>query len=122
MSNIDWSQLITREMKEEAATALRLEETKSLLAQKNARAIAQITRIQDRIDTLGYGIEVGEATLAEEEEQVALAAPLRAWKLYKYSLGKVTMQPGWFESPVWPVEPPVPEIVAAPLSSSNETN
>ncbi|MBV4552260.1 phage tail protein [Pseudomonas sp. SWRI102] len=118
MSNIDWSQLITKQKKDEAASALRFAETKVVLAQKNAGAVSQIARIQDRIDTLGYGIEVGEATPEEEAEQVALAAPLKAWKLYKYALGKVTAQAGWFESPVWPVEPATPEIAATPTVSS----
>lgn len=121
MSNIDWSQLVTKEAKDMAAKAARFAETKAVLAQKNAGAIVQIARIQDRIDTLGYGIEMGEATPEEEAEQVALAAPLKAWKLYKYALGKVTAQPGWFESPVWPVEPAALEIAATPTVSSVDT-
>ncbi|MCL6701188.1 phage tail protein [Pseudomonas sp. T1.Ur] len=121
MSNIDWSQLITQQMKDAAASAVRLAETKAVLVQKNADAIVQIARIQDRIDTLGYGIEMGEATPEEEAEQAGLAAPLKAWKLYKYALGKVTGQPGWFESPVWPIEPEVQEIAATPTVSSIDT-
>jgi hypothetical protein len=65
MSNIDWSQLIAVEMKA-AAAALHLVEAKAELAAKNAVAVTQITRIQDRIDTPGYGIDAGEAT--EEDE------------------------------------------------------
>lgn len=118
---IDWTRLITKEMKDAAVLAAQLATRKSELAERNARAASQISRIQDRIDTLGYGIEIGEATSEEEAEQAALAAPLKAWKTYKYALGKVTAQPGWFESPVWPVEPPVPEIVASPMLLSAET-
>ncbi|MEL4167247.1 MULTISPECIES: phage tail protein [unclassified Pseudomonas] len=108
-------------MKDAAVLAAQLATRKSELAERNARAATQIARIQDRIDTLGYGIEIGEATPEEEAEQAALAAPLKAWKTYKYALGKVTTQPGWFESPVWPVEPPVPEIVASPMLLNAET-
>ncbi|SIS23472.1 hypothetical protein SAMN05428955_3470 [Pseudomonas sp. 7SR1] len=118
---IDWTKLITQEMKDAAVLAAQLATRKSELAERNARAATQIARIQDRIDTLGYGIEIGEVTPEEEAEQAALAAPLKAWKTYKYALGKVTTQPGWFESPVWPVEPPVPEIVASPMLLNAET-
>ncbi|WP_339504171.1 phage tail protein [Pseudomonas sp. RL_105y_Pfl2_101] len=102
-------------MKAAAILAGQLAAMKSGLAERNTRAAMQISRIQDRIDTLGYGIEIGEATPEEEAEQAALVAPLKAWKVYKYALGKVTTQPGWFESPVWPTEPPIPEIIAAPM-------
>lgn len=118
---IDWSRLITREMKEAAILAAQLSTVKADLADRNTRAATQIARIQDRIETLGYGIEIGEATPEEEAEQAALAAPLKAWKVYKYALGKVTTQPGWFDSPVWPVEPPIPEIVASPMLARSES-
>lgn len=121
VGRIDWSQLVTKAMKEAALLAAQFADVKAELADKNARAVAQIARIQDRIDTLGYGIEIGEATPEEEAEQAALVAPLKAWKVYKYALGKVTGQPGWFESPVWPAEPPIPEIIAAPMLGAAET-
>ncbi|WLH15493.1 phage tail protein [Pseudomonas hefeiensis] len=108
-------------MKAAAILAAQLAAMKSDLAERNARAATQISRIQDRIDTLGYGIEIGEATPEEEAEQAALAAPLKAWKVYKYALGKVTTQPGWFESPVWPAEPPIPQIIASPMLLRSET-
>lgn len=117
---VDWSRLITKEMKAAAILAAQLAAMKSDLAERNARAATQISRIQDRIDTLGYGIEIGEATPEEEAEQAALAAPLKAWKVYKYALGKVTTQPGWFESPVWPAEPPIPQIIASPMLLRSE--
>lgn len=118
---IDWSRLVTKEMKDAAILAAQLSTVKSELAERNARAATQIARIQDRIETLGYGIEIGEATPEEEAEQAALAAPLKAWKVYKYALGKVTTQPGWFDSPVWPAEPPIPEIIAAPMLATAES-
>lgn len=121
MSNIDWSQLITKSMKIAAEQAAQLAAAKLDLASRNNKAAAQIVRIQDRIDTIGFGIEIGEATPEEEAEQAALLLTLKAWKTYKYALGKVTVQPTWYQAPVWPVEPPIPEIIAAPMMRSAET-
>lgn len=120
MSNIDWFQLITKAMKIAAAQAAQLAAVKSELSIKNTRAVTQIARIQERIDTIGYGIEIGEATSEEEAEKAALLLNLMAWKRYKYDLGKVTAQPTWYQAPVWPTEPPIPEIVAAPMLGSAE--
>lgn len=111
---IDWSLLITAEMKAAALAAAQLAEAKATLAAKNAKAVLQIARIQDRVDTLGYGIDAGEATEADEAEQAALLLNLKAWKAYKFALGKVTVQPTWYAAPVWPTEPVVPVIVADP--------
>lgn len=112
--NIDWSQLITKAMKDGAAQAAQLAVAKAELSARNAKALAQIARIQDRIDTLGYGIDAGMATEEDEAEQAALLINLKAWKAYKFALGKVTVQPTWYAAPVWPSEPPVPVIVADP--------
>jgi hypothetical protein len=114
--DIDWSQLITASMKAEAEVAAHLQTMKTTLAAKNSTAVIQISRIQDRIDTIGYGIEAGEATPEDEAEQAALVLSLKAWKSYKFALGKVTAQPTWHASPVWPVEPAIPEIEASPMS------
>ena len=115
MSNIDWSQLVTKEMKDAIVAARELTLAKMDLAARNSAAAAQIARIQDRIETLGYGIESGEATPEEEAEAVALAPTLKAWKAYKFALGKVTAQPTWYQAPVWPAAPAIPEIAAAPM-------
>ncbi|WP_346399982.1 phage tail protein [Pseudomonas syringae] len=115
MGNIDWTKLITKEMKDAAAAAQILAEAKSALNSKNSAAAFQIARIQDRIETLGYGIEAGDATEEEETEAAALAPVLKAWKAYKFALGKVTAQPTWHRAPVWPVAPAIPEIAAAPM-------
>ncbi|SOQ11793.1 phage tail protein [Pseudomonas syringae group genomosp. 3] len=115
MSNIDWSQLITKAMKDAAAAALHLSEMKAELATRNTSAALQITRIKDRIDTIGYGIESGEADEADEVEMAALALVLPKWKSYKFSLGKVTAQASWPSAPKWPVAPPIPEISASPM-------
>lgn len=115
--NIDWSKLITKAMKDAVQAAEALALAKAELAARNSTAVSQIARIQDRIDTIGFGIEVGEATAEDEAEQAALLVTLKAWKTYKFALGKVTVQPTWYQAPVWPAEPPIPEIIAAPLLS-----
>lgn len=112
---IDWTKLVTREEKEAQAAAERLGQAKVELASRNSTAAAQIVRISDRVETLGYGIEAGEATPEDEAEHAMLSLNLKAWKAYKFALGKVTTKEGWFESPAWPVEPVIPEIIAAPL-------
>ena len=117
---IDWSQLITASMKAKAEVAAHLQAMKTALAVKNSTAVIQISRIQDRINTIGYGIEAGEATPEDEAEQAALMLSLKSWKAYKFALGKVTAQPTWHASPVWPVEPAIPEIEASPMSRAVE--
>lgn len=112
--NIDWSQLITQAMKDAAVQAAHLAQAKVDLAGRNQRAVAQIARVQDRVDTLGYGIDAGEATEEDEAEQTALMINLKAWKGYKFALGKITAQPTWYAAPVWPSEPAVPVIAADP--------
>lgn len=112
--NIDWSQVVTKAMKLEAQQAAQLAAAKSELAAKNAKALAQIARIQERVDTIGFGIDIGEATEEDEAEQSALLISLKAWKTYKFALGKVTTQTTWYAAPLWPVEPAVPVIVADP--------
>ena len=111
---INWSLLVTAEMKAAVLAAEQLAEAKAELVTKNLKAVTQIARIQDRIDTLGYGIDAGEATEEDEAEQGALLVNLKAWKTYKFALGKVTVQPTWYAAPVWPVEPVAPVIVADP--------
>lgn len=113
---INWSLLITREMKLAAVQAAHLTEVKAELAAENAKAVVQIARIQDRIDTIGYGIDSGEATEEDEAEQTALMLSLKAWKTYKFALGKVTVKASWPANPEWPVEPVVPVIAAEPMS------
>lgn len=119
--NIDWTQLITKAMKDTAAQARQLATAKAELSSRNIRAVTQIARIQDRIDTLGYGIDAGEATEEDEAEQAALLINVKAWKKYKFDLGKVTVRPTWYQTPIWPIEPSIPEIIAAPVLGSAET-
>jgi len=118
--NIDWSQLITKAMKDAAVLAAHLAAMKADLAVRNSRAAVLILRIQDRIDTIGYGIDAGEATEEDEAEQAALLISIAAWKAYKFALGKVTKQPTWPAAPAWPVEPAIPVIEADPEARPSE--
>lgn len=117
---IDWTQLITKAMKDAAVLAAHLVAMKAELAVRNTKAVAQIARIQDRVDTLGYGIDAGEATEEDEAEQAALLINLKAWKAYKFALGKVTAKASWPANPEWPVEPVVPVIAADPMARAAE--
>jgi hypothetical protein len=112
--NIDWTQLITKEMKDSALLAEHLAEVQAQLTARNAEAATQISRLQDRVDTLGYGIDAGEATLQDEAEQLALKDELKIWKAYKFTLGNITRQAFWPASPVWPAPPAIPDIAAVP--------
>lgn len=118
MSNIDWSKLITKEMKAAAAAAQVLTNAKADLASRNATAAAQIIRVQDRVDTIGYGIDAGVATEQDEAEQTALMISLKAWKAYKFALGKVATQATWPSAPNWPVAPAIHDIAADPAALS----
>lgn len=119
--NIDWTKLITQEMKDAAASAAISLAARAALAQLNTAAALRITRINDRIETLSYGIEAGEASEEDEAEQAALQLSLKAWKGYKFALGKVTGQPTWPAAPVWPLEPAMPDIPADPGAMASET-
>lgn len=121
MSNIDWTQLVTKAMKEAALAAQQLAAVRSDLAARNAVAASQIARIQDRIDTLGYGIDAGEATAEDEAELAALTLSIKAWKAYKFALGKVATQPTWPSAPAWPTVPAIPVIASDPASQTSET-
>lgn len=118
--NIDLSQLVTKAMKDAAAAALALEQAKVELAARNAAAVAQIARVQDRVDTLGYGVDSGEASPEDEAELAALTVNLKAWKAYKFALGKVATQDTWPLTPAWPTTPTIAEIAADPAAQAPE--
>jgi hypothetical protein len=118
--NIDWSQLITKAMKDAAVQAEQLATARAELSARNTKALAQLARIQERVDTIGFGIDIGEATEEDEAEQAALLINLKAWKTYKFALGKVSVQPTWYAAPVWPAEPLVPVIVADPEALASD--
>ncbi|MBK5551047.1 phage tail protein [Pseudomonas sp. TH03] len=118
--NIDWNKLVTKTMKDAAAASAALALAKVELASRNSLAVVQIARIQDRVDTLGYGIDAGEATEEDETEQATLLINLKVWKAYKFSLGKVTAQPTWYVVPVWPNEPAILVIPANPEAHASD--
>jgi hypothetical protein len=119
--NIDWSQLITKAMKDAAVAALALDTAKAELSLRNAAAAAQIARIQDRVETLGYGVDSGEATEEDEAELAVLTVSLKGWKVYKFQLGKVATQATWPAAPIWPIAPAIPDIAADPAALAPDT-
>ncbi|MGX1186652.1 hypothetical protein AB7M29_004331 [Pseudomonas sp. F-14 TE3623] len=119
--NIDWSKLITKAMKDAVEQTRQLATAKAELSARNIKAVTQIARIQDRIDTLGYGIDSGQATEEDEAEQAALVINLKAWKSYKFALGKIATQVSWPLAPNWPTIPAIPDIAADPAALPPET-
>jgi len=107
-------------MKDAADQAEQLATARAELSGRNSKALVQLARIQERVDTIGFGIDIGEVTEEDEAEQAALLINLKAWKTYKFALGKVTVQPTWYAAPVWPIEPAVPVIVADPQTLSSD--
>jgi len=89
--NIDWSQLITKEMKAQAAAAERLAAVIAEIAMRRAAADKAIAPLQDAVD-------IDEATDAE----VAL---LKAWKKYRVALNRLPDQAGYPATIDWPVAP-----------------
>ncbi|WP_458725056.1 phage tail protein [Pseudomonas mandelii] len=120
MIQIDWSKIITKAMKDAAAQVVQFAAAKAELTSRSTKALAQIARIQERIDTIGFGIEVGEASEEDQAEQAALLINIKAWKTHKFALGKVTVQSTWYAAPVWPAEPAVPVIVADPKGTADD--
>lgn len=113
--------LPTQQQIDSSRAELDLARVKADLSGLNAIAAAQIARIQDRVDTLGYGVEAGEATDKDAAELAALTINLKAWKSYKFALGKVTTQSTWPGAPVWPTVPAIPEIAADPAALAPDT-
>lgn len=68
-------------------------------------AAAQKASLTNRIGTINDAIEFEEATSAELAELPLRQAQLTKWKRYAVDLGRVTTQPGWYSSVVWPTQP-----------------
>lgn len=91
MSNIDWSQMITAEMK--AAQAF-----EQLLAQVQAET-ARLRQVADTaIAPLQDAVDIDDAT-AEED------ALLKLWKKYRVALNRLPDQDGYPTSIDWPAPP-----------------
>ncbi|WP_433739838.1 tail fiber assembly protein [Pseudomonas putida] len=90
-TNIDWSQLITRAMKEQAANDQVLVDALAENAKCRTVADKAIAPLQDAVD-------IDEATDAE----VLL---WKAWKKYRVALNRVPEQLGYPATIDWPVAP-----------------
>lgn len=88
---IDWSQMITQEMKDQAKAEQRLAQIVAETAAHRAVADFAIDPLQDAVD-------LDEATEAE-------AAELKAWKKYRIALIRVPDQPGYPDTIDWPAPP-----------------
>ncbi len=89
--NIDWTQLITKAMKEKAAADQALTDIASKIASLRAAADYAIAPLQDAVD-------IDDATDAE----IAL---LKAWKKYRVALIRLPEQPSYPAKIDWPVVP-----------------
>ncbi|MDD1979627.1 tail fiber assembly protein [Pseudomonas putida] len=88
---IDWSQVITQAMKDQAAA-------EQHLAQVAAEAAARRDVADDAIAPLQDAVDLEEAT----ETEVAV---LKAWKKYRIALIRVPDQPGYPDTIDWPAPP-----------------
>ncbi|MNP31824.1 Caudovirales tail fiber assembly protein [compost metagenome] len=88
---IDWTQVVTQAMKDQAAAEQRL-------AQVVAQAAAHRAAADSAIDPLQDAVDLEEVTEAE-------AAELKAWKKYRVALNRVPDQPGYPDTIDWPVAP-----------------
>lgn len=91
MINIDWSQMITAEMKAAQAAAALLASVQAETARLRKIADDAIAPLQDAVD-------IDEATDAEK-------ALLTLWKKYRVALNRLPDQPGYPADITWPVAP-----------------
>lgn len=89
--NIDWSQLVTKAMKEQTAAA-------EVLASVVADTAARRAVAAEAIIPLQYAVDVDEAS----DEDLAL---LKLWKKYVVALSKLPQLPGYPTAISWPVAP-----------------
>ncbi|MBS3183768.1 tail fiber assembly protein [Pseudomonas sp. PCH44] len=91
MSDIDWSKMITAEMKAAQAAAASLASVQAEIARLRKIADDAIVPLQDAVD-------VDDAT-AEEE------ALLKLWKKYRVALNRLPDQAGYPAEIDWPAPP-----------------
>ena len=89
--NIDWSQLITKAMKEQALAHQVLTEAETENAKRRAVADKAIAPLQDAVD-------IDDATETD-------VLQLKAWKTYRVALNRLPEQPGYPTTIVWPMSP-----------------
>lgn len=88
---IDWSQVVTQAMKDQAAVEQRLAQIAAETAARREVADNAIAPLQDAVD-------LDEATETE-------VAALKAWKKYRIALIRVPDQPGYPDTIDWPAPP-----------------
>lgn len=91
IGSIDWSQMVTAEMKREAAAAQHLAGVQAEIAAQRGAADSAIAPLQDAVD-------LDDATEAE-------ATALKAWKKYRVALNRLPEQPGYPTDIDWPAPP-----------------
>ena len=91
MSNIDWSKMITAQMKAEQAAAALLTQVQSEAARLRSIADVAIAPLQDAVD-------LDEATDAE-------TALLKEWKRYRVALNRLPEQADYPANIEWPAPP-----------------
>ncbi len=91
MSNIDWSYLVTAEMKKEQASAEQLAQVQAETARLRLIADNAIAPLQDAVD-------IDDADVQEE-------ALLKLWKKYRVALNRLPDQPGYPITIEWPIQP-----------------
>lgn len=89
--NIDWTRMVTKEMKEQAAAQQHLAAVVAETAVHRAAADAAIAPLQDAVD-------IDEATEAE-------ALSLKTWKKYRVALSRLPEQAGYPDAIDWPARP-----------------
>lgn len=91
MSNIDWSQMVTAEMKAAQAAADHLASVQAEIARLRKIADDAVVPLQDAVD-------IDDATAADEEL-------LKLWKKYRVALNRLPDQPGYPNTIDWPASP-----------------
>lgn len=89
--NIDWTQMVTAEMKAAAVYKSAVAEAEQRMAKERMEASSYIDSYTDMVD-------MGEATSEDE-------AMLASWRTFRVNLLKVTKQPGYPLQIDWPVKP-----------------
>ncbi|MFG0506033.1 tail fiber assembly protein [Pseudomonas putida] len=91
MSNIDWSQMITAEMKSKQASERLLSIVQEEVTRLRQLADTAIAPLQDAVD-------IDDAT----EQEKAL---LTEWKRYRVALNRLPIQDGYPNDIEWPAPP-----------------
>ena len=105
MNNIDWSQLVTKAMKDAVVLAQYLADAAAALNASTRLATAQISALQSRVDAINDATDGAYVLPEETAELPGRVVPLAAWKKYRVLVGRVSAQTTWPSAPVWPDQP-----------------